>query len=329
VVEHDPDERGTADRTAADPVYSFVIPIMNESETLDELYARLAKTMELLDGPSEVVMVDDGSTDGSYEIMTDLHARDPRVRVIRLSRNFGHQVALTAGLDHARGQAAILMDGDLQDPPEVAVDLARRWREGYAVVFAVRDNREGESWFKLRTAHWFYRLMNRLSDVPLPDDAGDFRLVDRRAIDAVADMRERRRYLRGLFAWVGYEQVGVHYARAPRHAGRTKYSTRKMLKLGADGILSFSAVPLRLTLVLGFALSFLAFCYAIFAVALHVVGAYTVPGWISIVAGVAFLGGLQLVVLGVIGEYVGLIHDEVKRRPLYLVRDRLDDTGPH
>jgi dolichol-phosphate mannosyltransferase len=311
-----------------EPVYSFVIPIMNECETLDELYSRLIKTMEMMDGPSEIILVDDGSTDGSFQIMADLHKRDGRVRVLRLSRNFGHQIALTAGLDHARGQAAILMDGDLQDPPEVAVDLARRWREGYAVVYAVRDKRQGESWFKLKTAHWFYRILNRLSDVDIPDDAGDFRLVDRSAIDAVGDMREQARYLRGMFAWVGYDQSGVHYSREPRHAGRTKYSTGRMLKLGADGILSFSAVPLRLTLALGFVLSFLAICYALFAVALYLVGAYTVPGWISIVAGVAFLGGLQLIVLGVIGEYVGLIHDEVKQRPLYLVREQLDRTEP-
>ena len=300
---------------------------MNECETLDELYSRLVKTLDRMDGPSEIILVDDGSTDGSYQVMTDLYDRDSRVRVLRLSRNFGHQIALTAGLDHARGQAAILMDGDLQDPPEVAVDLARRWREGYTIVYAVRNNREGETWFKLKTAHWFYRVLNRLSDVDIPDDAGDFRLVDRRAIDAIGDMREQARYLRGMFAWVGYEQSGVQYSRASRHAGRTKYSIRKMLKLGTAGILSFSAVPLRVTLALGFLLSLLAFCYALFAVTLHLVGAYTVPGWISIVAGVAFLGGLQLTVLGVIGAYVGLIHDEVKRRPLYLVRDYLGGPG--
>jgi dolichol-phosphate mannosyltransferase len=315
------------DPSSSDPTYSFVIPILNERDSLDELYSRLVKTMQLLDGPSEVVLVDDGSTDGSFEIMADLHERDSRVRVVRLSRNFGHQIALTAGLDHARGQAAILMDGDLQDPPEVAVDLARRWREGFAVVYAVRDHREGESWFKLHTARWFYRLLHRLSDIDIPGDAGDFRLVDRRAIDAIGEMRERRRYLRGMFAWVGYDQASVHYGRAQRHAGRTKYSTRKMMKLATDGILSFSAIPLRLTLALGFVLSVVALGYAVFAVTLYVVGAYTVPGWISTVAGVAFLGGLQLMVLGVIGEYVGLIHDEVKRRPLYLVREHLGAEG--
>jgi dolichol-phosphate mannosyltransferase len=309
---------------APTPVYSFVIPVLNEVDTLDALYDRLVSTMASMDGACEVVLVDDGSTDGSFEAMRALHERDPRVRVVRLSRNFGHQVALTAGLDHARGEAAILLDADLQDPPEVAVDLAAKWREGYAVVYAVRDSRAGESWAKRSTARWFYRLLDRVSDVHIPLDSGDFRLVDRKAIDAVREMPEQRRYLRGMFAWVGYDQAPVHYERAPRHAGRTKFSTRKMLRFAADGVLSFSTVPLRLTLAIGFLLSIASISYAIFAITLRVVDAYTVPGWVSIVAGITFLGGLQLLMLGVIGQYVALIHDEVKRRPLYLVRDQLD-----
>ena len=240
---------------------------------------------------------------------------------MQLSRNFGHQIAISAGLDHARGRAAIIMDGDLQDPPEVALDLARRWREGYEVVYAVRDERSGESRSKVLTARWFYRLMGRLSEVPIPVDAGDFRLVDRQAIDAITSMREHHRYLRGMFAWAGYRQTGVHYARAPRHAGRTKYPLRKMLSFAADGIVSFSAVPLRLTLYFGFLVSMLSLLAVFVAVVLKLTGGYEVPGWASIAVAVSFLSGIQLTMLGVIGAYVGRIYEEVKHRPLYLVRE--------
>ena len=313
---------------SSSPDYSFVVPVLDEVETLEELYRRLASVMEQMDGPAEVVLVDDGSTDGSYDVMVDLSRRDPRVRTVRLSRNFGHQVAITAGLDHARGAAAIIMDADLQDPPEVALELAKRWREGFEVVYAVRDEREGEGQAKQLTASWFYRLLGHLSEVPMPRDAGDFRLVDRRAVDAITAMHEHHRYLRGMFAWVGYRQTGVHYARAARHAGHTKYPLRKMLNFAGDGIVSFSTVPLRMTLYLGFAVSVLSFVAAVAAVFLKVVGAFEVPGWASIVVGISFLSGIQLTVLGVIGAYVGRIYDEVKQRPLYFVRDDGPPRGP-
>jgi glycosyltransferase involved in cell wall biosynthesis len=280
--------------------------------------------MDELDGSAEIVFVDDGSTDGSFDVMGKLHEADDRVRVLRMSRNFGHQIAITAGLDHARGDAVVIMDGDLQDPPEVVPALAAKWREGFEVVYAVRDDREGESRVKLATASWFYRVLGRMSEVGIPRDAGDFRLIDRRVVDAVKAMPEHHRYLRGMFAWVGYDQAGVHYARDARHAGRTKFPMRKMLGFATDGIVSFSTVPLRLTLVLGFLVSLAAFVLAIFAVLAKVTGAYTVPGWASITVGVALLGGVQLTVLGVMGEYIARIHDEVKQRPLYLVRDVLD-----
>jgi glycosyltransferase involved in cell wall biosynthesis len=280
--------------------------------------------MDELDGSAEIVFVDDGSTDGSFDVMGKLHEADDRVRVLRMSRNFGHQIAITAGLDHARGDAVVIMDGDLQDPPEVVPALAAKWREGFEVVYAVRDDREGESRVKLATASWFYRFLGRLSEVGIPRDAGDFRLIGRRVVDAVKAMPEHHRYLRGMFAWVGYDQAGVHYARDARHAGRTKFPMRKMLGFATDGIVSFSTVPLRLTLVLGFLVSLAAFVLAIFAVLAKVTGAYTVPGWASITVGVALLGGVQLTVLGVMGEYIARIHDEVKQRPLYLVRDVLD-----
>jgi len=297
-----------AERGPANPDYSFVVPVLDEVETLEELYRRLTGVIEQMDGTAEIVLVDDGSTDGSYDVMVALRQRDERVRPVRLSRNFGHQIAISAGLDHARGKAAIIMDGDLQDPPEVALELAARWREGY-------------------------RVMDRMSEVPIPRDAGDFRLVDRRAIDAITAMHEHHRYLRGMFAWVGYRQTGVHYARAARHAGRTKYPLRKMLNFAADGIVSFSTVPLRLTLYAGFVVSLLAFVAAVVAIVLKVVGAYEVPGWASIAVAIAFLSGIQLTMLGVIGTYVGRIYDEVKQRPLYFVRDdatarRPDDDLP-
>jgi glycosyltransferase involved in cell wall biosynthesis len=281
--------------------------------------------MDQLNGTAELILVDDGSSDGSFDVMRKLHEADDRVRVIRLSRNFGHQVAITAGLDHARGSAIVIMDGDLQDPPEVVPALVEKWSEGFDVVYAVRDEREGESRVKLATANWFYRLLGRMSAVDMPRDAGDFRLIDRRVLEAVRAMPEQHRYLRGMFAWVGYEQVGVRYTRDARHAGRTKYPLRRMLAFAADGIVSFSTVPLRVTLMLGFLMSVGAFVLAIFAVLAKVTGAYTVPGWASITVGVALLGGVQLTVLGVMGEYIARIHDEVKRRPLYLVRDQLGD----
>jgi polyisoprenyl-phosphate glycosyltransferase len=303
------------------PEYSFVIPVCNERETLVELHRRLASVLEQLDGPAEILLVDDGSTDGSFEVMLSLNERDERVKAIRLSRNFGHQIALTAGLDHARGRAVIAMDADLQDPPEVALQLAERWRQGYAVVYAVREQRLGETRFKLWTAKLFYRLIRRLTEFDMPGDAGDFRLIDRRVAQALSSMREHNRYLRGMSAWVGFDQTGVTYVRDERYAGATKYSLRKMMRFALDGIVSFSTTPLRLTLNIGFVVSVLAFLVGIAAIVAKLAGVFTVPGWASIVVVLAFLGGIQLTVLGVMGEYVSQIHQEVKRRPLYLVRD--------
>jgi polyisoprenyl-phosphate glycosyltransferase len=301
--------------------YSLVVPIYNEAETIPELVRRLTDLVGRLDGDAEVILVDDGSSDGSYDLMSAAREADPRIKLLRLSRNFGHQIAVTAGLDVAAGNAVIVMDADLQDPPEVALELAARWRDGYEVVYAVREGREGETPFKRATASLFYRLFRRISDVDVPLDVGDFRLVDRRALDAFRSMRESNRYVRGMFSWIGYRQVGVPFSRDERFAGETKYPLRKMLRFATDGIVSFSAYPLRLALNLGFIVSALSFLLGVVFLISKFVGFYSVPGLASIAVFVAFLGGIQLLLIGIMGEYVARIHDEVKGRPLYLVSD--------
>lgn len=310
------------------PSYSFVIPVHNEEESLPELFDRLTGVMRQLDAVSEVILVDDGSSDGSYRLMCERHRVDPRFKVVRLSRNFGHQLALTAGTDLAAGDAVVIMDADLQDPPEVALELAERWREGYDVVYAVRTEREGETRFKRATAALFYRLLNRLTSVSMPSDVGDFRLVDARALAAFREMRESNRYVRGMFAWVGFRQTGVSYTRAPRRAGETKYPLRRMLRLGTNAIIGFSDAPLRLALGIGFTVAGLSVLAAVWAAIVRLGGYYAVPGWASLVVVVSFLGGVQLIVLGMIGLYVGRIYEEVKRRPLYLVSELIGIGDP-
>jgi polyisoprenyl-phosphate glycosyltransferase len=301
--------------------YSFVIPVFNERETLPELHQRLSQVIDGLDGEAELLFVDDCSHDGSYELLMELGRQDRRIRVLRFARNFGHQVAITAGLDHAAGDAVIVMDADLQDPPEVVPDLVARWQEGYEVVYAVRARRSGESWFKRQTAAWFYRVLRWIAHVEMPLDAGDFRLVDRRAVDAFRSMRERGRYVRGMFSWVGFRQIGVPYDRAERYAGEPKYSYRKSLTLAIDGLVSFSNAPLRVALVAGFVFSSLAFLVGVFAIVAKLAGAFVVPGWASILVVISFLGGIQLTLMGMLGLYVGRIYEEVKARPIYILRE--------
>jgi glycosyltransferase involved in cell wall biosynthesis len=302
-------------------MYSIVIPIFNEAAVLDQLESRLVGVLEQLDGPCEVILVDDGSTDGSFELMEAICERDPRFHVIRLSRNFGHQIAITAGLDAATGDAVVVMDGDLQDPPEVILDMVERWRLGFDVVHAVRVARKGEPWGRRQRATIFYRVLRRLSGTEIPVDVGDFRLVDRRALDAFRSMRESNRYVRGMFAWVGFRQTSVEFVREARCAGDTKYPLRKLIKLGVDGLLSFSNAPLRMALQLGFLISAISFLAAMFTIAGKIAGLYSVPGMASVSVMVSFLGGIILVVLGVQGEYIARVYDEVKQRPLYLVSD--------
>ena len=306
-----------------------MLPIFNEEQTIPELVRRLGQLVEQLDGEAEVILVDDGSSDSSYELMVAAREKDPRFKLLRLSRNFGHQVAVTAGLDVASGDAVIVMDSDLQDPPEVALELAARWRDGYEVVYAVRTERHGESRFKEATAAGFYRLFKRMSNVDVPLDVGDFRLIDRRALDAFRSMRESNRYVRGMFSWIGFRQVGVPFTREERFAGETKYPLRKMLKFATDGIVSFSAYPLRVALKLGFLVSAFSFLLGIVFLVSQLAGLYSVPGLASIAVFVAFLGGIQLLLIGIMGEYVARIHDEVKGRPLYLVSETqgLEDAG--
>jgi glycosyltransferase involved in cell wall biosynthesis len=303
------------------PTYSLVVPAYNEEGVIEELAVHLVRVMDALDGDAEAILVDDGSRDRTYELMREVADRDPRFRLVRLSRNFGHQIALTAGVDLAAGDAVIVMDADLQDPPEVTLELAKRWREGYDVVYAVREEREGETRFKRSTAAAFYRAFNRISKVQVPVDVGDFRLVDRRALDVFNQMRESNRFVRGMFSWIGLQQTGVTYTRQERFAGETKYPHRKMLAFAATGVISFSSAPLRAALNLGFIVSGLSFALAIWSLIVKLSGLYDVPGWTSIVVVTTFIGGIQLIVLGVIGEYIGDIHDEVKRRPLYVVSE--------
>jgi glycosyltransferase involved in cell wall biosynthesis len=303
------------------PTYSLVVPAHNEEAVIEELVDRLTGVMEALDGDAELILVDDGSSDRTYELMLEAAHGDPRIRLVQLSRNFGHQIALTAGVDVAAGDAVIVLDADLQDPPEVILQMAARWREGYDVVYAVRGARNGETRFKRATASAFYRGFNRISEVKVPVDVGDFRLVDRRALEVFSRMRESNRFVRGMFSWIGLNQTGVVYARQERFAGATHYPLRKMLRFATTGLISFSGAPLRAALNTGFLVSGLAFTLAVWSLIVKLTGFYNVPGWTSIVVATTFIGGIQLMVLGVIGEYIGDIHAEVKRRPLYVVSE--------
>ncbi|HEY1713184.1 MAG TPA: glycosyltransferase family 2 protein [Solirubrobacteraceae bacterium] len=305
---------------------SVVAPVYNEDGTILEFYARVCAALDAL--PFELVLVDDGSTDGTPMKLETLAANDPRVRVVYLSRNFGHQTALTAGLDHAAGDAVVMLDADLQDPPEVITTMLDHWRAGCDVVYAVREQRDGESRFKLSTARWFYRLFDKLAQVELQHNSGDFRLLDRRPLDALLSMRERNRFLRGMTVWVGYTQAAVPYHRDSRYAGQTKYTLPRMLRFSLDAISSFSHRPLQLATLLGFIISTLAFIAIPVVVVLRILGSY-LPGFSAVTILILLLGGIELIAIGIIGEYVGRIYDEVKGRPLYLVRARrnMPDVG--
>ena len=303
-------------------VCSVVVPVFNEEENLELLYHRLSKVLENLCQDHEIIFVDDGSTDDSLEITKKFRKINGRVKIISFSRNFGHQIAITAGIDYASGSVVIVMDADLQDPPEVIPQLVEKWREGYDTVYAIRESRK-DPILKRAIAFVFYRLFQRMSDVDIPIDAGDFRLMSRRVVDILKSMPERNRYLRGLASWVGFNQARVRYARDERYAGERKYTLWQSARLAFDGITSFSHFPLRLVVHLGLVVSLVGFLYGAIIIILGLVFGRVVPGWTTLMAAVIFLGGIQLVVVGVIGEYIGRIYVEVQQRPLYLIKQKI------
>lgn len=313
---------------AQPPIFSFVLPVHNEAENLGELQRRLGAVIDKISQPCEAILVDDGSVDESLQIMRAIRSRDQRFKLVALSRNFGHQAAITAGLDLARGEAVVVMDSDLQHPPEVVPKMISRWREGFEVVNAARVDRSGESPFKRLSAQGFYWLLGRLAHTEMSPNVGDFRLVDRKALNAFRSMRESNRYLRGMFSWIGFRQTTVPYDYHDRHAGKSKYTLRRMLALGINGIVSFSHVPLEMALHIGFLVATLSFLAGIGDLIAKITVADTVPGWLSIAIMVSFLGGMQLLILGVIGTYLGRMYDEVKRRPLYIVGHVEGIEGP-
>src|SRR5512143_3096723 len=307
------------------PRYSIIAPCFNEEGVLRELYRRISQVMDQTGEPWELVLIDDGSRDKTPQLMRELRAADPRVKLIDFTRNFGHQIAVTAGLDYARGDAVIIIDSDLQDPPEVIPDLIEKWREGYEVVYAIRAEREGESWFKLWTASLFYRIIYKITDVKIPLDTGDFRLMDRKVVNVMKRMRERHRFPRGMSAWVGFRQIGVDYKRAARLTGETKYPFRKMFRLALNAITSFSYFPLQVATFFGFVSAGLAILAIPFVIYMRVTGSQAFLGQATTLIAVLFLGGVQLISLGILGEYVGRLYDEAKGRPLYIVREAPKD----
>jgi dolichol-phosphate mannosyltransferase len=305
------------------PDYSIVVPAYNEENTLAEFYARLAKVLQSLDGGSEILFVNDGSTDETERILQQLHQKDPRVRILHLSRNFGHQVAITAGIDLAQGRACLIMDADLQDPPEVIPEMVRLWHAGFEVVYGLRKKRLGESRFKLASASLFYRALKHLARIEIPQNVGDFRLLDRKVVDALKTLPERNRFVRGLVSWVGFRQTDLLYERDGRFAGETKYPFLKMLQFALDGITSFSATPLRLATWMGLLCSFASFLLILWVIGAKLFTDRTVLGWASLMVVVLLIGGVQLLTIGILGEYIGRIFDEAKQRPLYLIREKI------
>lgn len=305
--------------------YSIIAPIFNERENLSELHRRVSEVMESMGEPWELILVDDGSTDGSTDMIRELAKKDQRIRPIIFARNFGHQIAITAGWDYARGDAVVIIDADLQDPPELIVEMAKKWSEGYEVVYAVRTEREGESWFKLWTASVFYRLIYRITDVKIPLDTGDFRLMDRKVVNVLKQMREKHRFPRGMSAWVGFKQIGIEYKRAARKAGETKYPFRKMFRLALNAVTGFSYFPLQVATFFGFVSAGIAILAMPVVIYLRASGSQAFFGQATTLLAVLFLGGVQLICLGILGEYIGRLYDEAKDRPLYIVRDAPED----
>lgn len=299
---------------------SLVVPFYNEAGNVQEFYRRVCVVMDGMENPWDLICVNDGSTDATLTRLLEIQRKDSRIRIVDLSRNFGKEAALTAGLDQANGDAAIPLDADLQDPPELIPRLVEKWKEGFEVVNAMREAREGESLLKRTTAHFFYRIINRLSDVYIPPDTGDFRLLSRPALDGLRQLPERRRFMKGLFGWIGYRTATIHYRREPRHAGKTKWNYWNLWNFALEGITSFSHLPLRLASYIGLIASVLSFSYAVYMIVRTIAFGNPVKGYPSLLVAVFFFGGAQLMALGIIGEYIGRIYEESKHRPIYLVR---------
>ncbi|MCJ7550855.1 MAG: glycosyltransferase family 2 protein [Anaerolineae bacterium] len=305
-----------------DPLISVVAPVYNEEALIREFHERVSATMDSLSEPWELILVNDGSRDETPVLLDAIQREDPdHVVVVHFARNFGHQLAITAGMDYARGEAVVTIDSDLQDPPEVIADLVKQWQEGFEVVYAVRAEREGETWFKLFTARLFYRLIQRLTSVTIPMEAGDFRLLDRKALAYLRSMREHSRFVRAMTSWVGFRQIGVPYRRQARKAGETKYTTRKMVRLAIDAITGFSMLPLKLALWSGFAATALGAVMALVLTITRLGGTAPLAGQGLTASLVLFVGGVQMVMVGILGEYIGRIYDEVRQRPLYTVQE--------
>lgn len=308
--------------------YSLVVPVFNEEAVIGETNRRLTGVMSALNEPYEIIYINDGSRDKTGLVIMEICRTDPRVKLLTFSRNFGHQTAITAGMDYASGDAVIVIDADLQDPPEIIPQMIERWQEGYEVVYGKRSSRHGETWFKRKTASLYYRLLNRMTDVEIPSDVGDFRLIDAKVRDALLTIPEHNRYVRGLISWLGFRQTAVEFARAPRFAGETKYPLRKMIRLGIDGITSFSYKPLKMGIWLGVILSVFSFCFLLFVFISRLFNLVVMePGYASLMCVILFFFGIVLIMLGIIGEYIGRIFEEVKGRPLYIISDRTGDFG--
>jgi dolichol-phosphate mannosyltransferase len=303
-------------------MYSIVIPIFNERETLLVLCQRLKAVMDTLDATSEVILVDDGSSDGSFELLHEIHKSDPRFKVLQFSRNFGHQIAISAGMEHARGDAVILMDGDLQDPPEVIPEMVEKWKMGHEVVYAVKKSRQ-ETWPKRFAFTLFYRVLNFLSAIRIPLDAGNFSLLDRRVVEVFREMPERNRYISGMRAWAGFRQIGIRYDRDPRLAGKPQMTVGRLIHRALDGIFSFSNIPMRLAAYVGVVAALVSFGGGIYVLYAKLFTDKAILGWASTILSVLFVGGIILITLGVIGEYISRIYEEVKKRPLYVVKERI------
>lgn len=300
---------------------SIVVPCYNEEANIDHLFERLILVLEPLDMTYEIICINDGSKDNTLKLLVEYHQHNPSIKVVNFSRNFGKEIAITAGIDYALGDAVIPIDADLQDPPELIVEMIAKWREGYDVVYATRRSRQGESWLKQFTAQKFYRTIQRLTPVEIPPDTGDFRLMDRKVVEALKKLPETNRFMKGLFSWVGYQQTSILYDRGLRFKGETKWNYWQLWNLAIEGITAFSSIPLKIWSYIGISISLISFIYASFLVIRTLIFGIDVPGYASLIVAILFLGGMQLLSLGILGEYLGRVHEEVKRRPLYLVRE--------